>query len=143
MQWEKDTIIFLIIHIDEDDNSFCTELKPLHKKERYVNLKNLEISKAIARIIFSLHNLFILTRKSYKIKATQQVCIVWNQAAINNGLYFLLYYLNYEQIRKDKFGKINLKHEDKIITKEKRCISLKQTKKETKMKKQLFKSCFP
>ena len=59
---------------NSENKSFYTELKQTYEMERYLNLKNLEIRKAISRLRLSAHKLAIVTGKWYKIEKEYRLC---------------------------------------------------------------------
>ena len=82
-----------------NNKSFFTELGKTYKRERYLNLKNFEIRKAIINLRFSSNKLTIVTEKWYKIKEENKILNFCNFNAIEDGFQFLKDFPNYRMLK--------------------------------------------
>ena len=89
-----------------ENKSFFTEIKQTYEMERYLNLKNFEIRKAISRLRLSSHKLAIVTGKWYKIEKELRLCNLCNLDAIEDEFHFLLNCDNFSELRNSTFQEI-------------------------------------
>ena len=94
-------------YIDNTENqSFFTELKQDFIKERYLNLHDFEIRKAISKLRLSSHKLAIVTGKWYKIEKSQRICKLCDLDKIENEFHVIFDCPYYEEERDVTFAAI-------------------------------------
>ena len=94
-------------YVDNSENkSFFTEIKQTYDMERYLNLKNFEIRRAISRLRLSSHKLAIVTGKWYKIEKENRHCKFCPLGSIEDEFHFLLNCDSFSELRKSTLQEI-------------------------------------
>lgn len=94
-------------YVDNSENkSFFTEIKRTYDMERYLNLKNFEIRRAISRLRLSSHKLAIVTGKWYKIEKENRHCKLCHLGSIEDEFHFLLNCDSFSELRKSTLQEI-------------------------------------
>ena len=87
-----------------EKNNLFTQTKELFKKERYLNLHNLNNRNAITKVRLSSHNFAINTTKWYNLQEDMKICKNCEKKEIENEIHIIFSCNKYDNIRKKAFN---------------------------------------
>ena len=89
------------------DFKIVESLQCILKKERYLNLHNVNNRSAITKIRLSSHNFAINTTKWYNVQEDMKICKNYEKKEIENEIRIIFSCNKYDNIRRKAFNDIN------------------------------------